>query len=396
MSHNTVANLGTGGDTFNTVDLALNTYPTNGKVPSACIYVSPNDTTAPTPVTDTNPLPVDGTVAATQSGTWTVGLSAAQTLATVTTVGTVTTVSTVTNLSQLGGAAVPIGAGLEATAVRVTLPTDGTGKVSAAQSGTWNVTNVSGTVSLPTGASTSANQATEIASLASIDGKITACNTGAVVLTTSTASIGKLASNTGVTIGAVEIAAAQTLATVTTVSTVTNLSQLGGVAIAMNTGVRSTGTQRVTIATDDIVPASQSGTWTVQPGNTANTTAWLVNDNPVTSGGLSVSSFLSTAAVQSTSVKASAGQVYSVEFFNINATPVYVRLYNNASADSGAGTPVWRGIVPGNTAAAGFVKTWDKGLAFGTGIAMRCTGAIADADTTALAANTVIGNVCYK
>jgi hypothetical protein len=70
--------------------------------------------------------------------------------------------------------------------------------------------------------------------------------------------------------------------TVTTVSTVTNLSQLGGTAIAMNTGTRSTGTQRVTIATDDVVPASQSGTWTVQPGNTANTTAWKVDGSAVT------------------------------------------------------------------------------------------------------------------
>jgi hypothetical protein len=52
-----------------------------------------------------------------------VELAAAQTLATV---------STVTNLSQLGGAAVPIGAGLEATAIRVTLPTNGTGIVGLA------------------------------------------------------------------------------------------------------------------------------------------------------------------------------------------------------------------------------------------------------------------------
>jgi len=53
---------------------------------------------------------------------------------------------------------------------------------------------------------------------------ITACNTGAVVLASGT---------------------------VTTVSTVTNLSQLGGVAISMNEGVVGTGVQRVTIATDD-------------------------------------------------------------------------------------------------------------------------------------------------
>lgn len=101
----------------------------------------------------------------------------------------------------------------------------------------------------------------------------------AVVLGAGSAAIGKLAANSGVTIGAVEMAAAQTLSTVTTVSTVTNLAQMAGQAIALNTGVRSAGTQRVTIATDDIVPASQSGTWTVQPGNTANTTPWLVKTN---------------------------------------------------------------------------------------------------------------------
>src|SRR5436190_9645952 len=97
-------------------------------------------------------------------------------------------------------------------------------------------------------------------------------------LPAGTNAIGKLAANSGVTIGAIEIAAAQTLATV---STVTNLSQLGGTAVAMNTGTRSAGTQRVTIATDDVVPASQSGTWTVQPGNTANTTAWKVDASSV-------------------------------------------------------------------------------------------------------------------
>ena len=61
----------------------------------------------------------------------------------------------------------------------------------------------------------------------------------------------------------------------TTVSTVTSLTQMNGAAISMGTGVRGAGVQRVTISTDDVVPASQSGTWTVQPGNTANTTPWL-------------------------------------------------------------------------------------------------------------------------
>lgn len=50
------------------------------------------------------------------------------------------------------------GNGVAASALRVTLASDSTGVVAATQSGTWNVTNVSGTVSLPTGAATAAKQ----------------------------------------------------------------------------------------------------------------------------------------------------------------------------------------------------------------------------------------------
>lgn len=76
---------------------------------------------------------------------------------------------------------------------------------------------------------------------------------------------------------------------------------INGSAPAFGTGVRSTSVLRVTVATDDVVPisdnsgsltvdnggtfavqAAQSGTWTVQPGNTANTTAWKVDGSAVT------------------------------------------------------------------------------------------------------------------
>lgn len=65
---------------------------------------------------------------------------------------------------------------------------------------------------LPASASTSANQTTIIGHvdgietlLETIDGKITSCNTGAVVLAAGSATIGKLASNSGVDIGDVDI-----------------------------------------------------------------------------------------------------------------------------------------------------------------------------------------------
>jgi hypothetical protein len=76
------------------------------------------------------------------------------------------------------------GGGTESGAQRVTIASDSTGVLSvddnggsltvdgtiaATQSGTWNVTNVSGTVSLPTGASTLAEQQTQTTALQLID-----------------------------------------------------------------------------------------------------------------------------------------------------------------------------------------------------------------------------------
>jgi hypothetical protein len=90
---------------------------------------------------------------------------------------------------------------------------------------------------LPTGAATAARQDTGNTSLSSIDGKVTACNTGAVVLAAGTAAFGKLAANSGVTIGAVEIASAQTLATVTTVGTVTTVTTCSTVTTLTGSGI---------------------------------------------------------------------------------------------------------------------------------------------------------------
>ena len=58
------------------------------------------------------------------------------------------------------------------------LTVDGT--VAATQSGTWNITNISGTVSLPTGAATSANQTTEITALQLLDNVVNTAGSAAV------------------------------------------------------------------------------------------------------------------------------------------------------------------------------------------------------------------------
>ncbi len=56
--------------------------------------------------------------------------------------------------------------------------------------------------------------------------------------------------------GTWNIGTVTTVTTVSTVTAVTNLAQMGGAAISMDTGARDAGTQRVTIATNDVVPVN--------------------------------------------------------------------------------------------------------------------------------------------
>jgi hypothetical protein len=147
----------------------------------------------------------------------------------------------------------------------------GTFATQAAQSGTWNI----GTVTTLTGITNALPAGTNLLGKIGID-QTTVGTTNAVSLAqlgANTIATGNGASSTGV------LRVAQVNDGTGVLATVTSLTQFNGNAIALNTGTRSAGTLRVTIATDDIVPASQSGTWTMQPGNTANTTAWMFKGN---------------------------------------------------------------------------------------------------------------------
>lgn len=197
----------------------------------------------------------------------------------------------------------------------------------------------------------------------------------------------------GAGIPRVTVSSDSSLATVSTVSTVTSLTQMNGAAISMGTGVRGAGVQRVTIATDDIVPASQSGTWTVQPGNTANTTPWLTTNIPATSGGETIFHLISAATTNATNVKASAGQLYGWSIFNTNAAVRYVKLHNTAGTPT-AGTGVVYTIAVPATGGTNFSVT--NGIAFSTGIGITTVTDTADAGTTAVGASDLVINLHYK
>lgn len=125
---------------------------------------------------------------------------------------------------------------------------------SASQSGTWNINNISGTISLPTGASTAAKQpALGTAGTASAD-----------VIT-----VQGIAGMTAVKVdgsGSTQPVSGTVAVTQSTSPWVDNIAQINGVTPLMGNGVTGTGSQRVTIASDNTaftVNAAQSGTWNI-------------------------------------------------------------------------------------------------------------------------------------
>lgn len=103
--------------------------------------------------------------------------------------------------------------------------------------------------------------------------------------------------------------------------------------------------------------------------------------------------FTAAATTNGASVKASAGRVIGYMLYNTTASVKFFRFYNKASAPTvGTDSPYFVVAVPPNSTAA---TDLEGGIAFTTGIAIACTGAVADLDTTVTAANDVIGAVFY-
>jgi hypothetical protein len=265
------------------------------------------------------------------------------------------------------------------------------------------VTVTAATLPLPSGAATSAKQDTGNTSLSSIDGKITACNTGAVVVSSSALPSGASTAAKQPALGTAGSASADVL-TVQGIASMTalkvdgsgstqpvsgtvaatqsgswslaanqsvNVAQINGVTPLMGNGVTGTGSQRVTIASDNTafsVNAVQSGTWTVQPGNAANTTAWLVTEVPPSGSTNANSSLASTALEASHVIKASAGRLFQLTGVNTKSSAQYIQVFNSASVPADSTAPVLLAYV-----GAGANFSWDFGAIgryFSTGISV--------------------------
>jgi hypothetical protein len=157
-------------------------------------------------------------------------------------------------------------------------------------------------------------------------------------------------------------------------------------------GVRPLGAQAA-------LPVSQVGTATVsftQPALVAGTAA--VGDvgqqyRANATGAASGTHLVSAASTNATVVKAGAGRLLGFVLTNNAAAKVYVKFHNQTTTPT-AGTGVVRsfGIPAGGT----ITFSLEGGIAFSAGIALTTVTGAADADTTAVAASDIVGDIFFS
>jgi hypothetical protein len=146
----------------------------------------------------------------------------------------------------------------------------------------------------------------------------------------------------------------------------------------------------VVVTSAPTTAVSQSGTWTVQPGNTANTTPWLVKNQSVT-----VSS--QTALTTTATVSSAAGSANGGSFLNLNSSPAYIQIFDTTGAVTlGTTVPTFVQPIPANATAANgsaFVFSIVGGVTISNGIKIAATTTATGLTTVSTA---LIGYFTYR
>lgn len=331
---------------------------------------------------------------------------------TIDSLSTVTVVSAVTNITNTVTVSGVKGGGTELGALRVTLANDSTGLLSVDDNGgsltiDGTLTGITNTVSIQdNGGSISVDDnggsltidgtlagITNTVSIQDNGGSISVDDNGGTLTVDGTITgVTNTVTISGVTGGGTELGVLRvTLANDST----------GLISIDDNGGSLTIDGTLTGITNTVTVESAQKGTWTIQPGNTANTTPWLVSQTPATSGGLSTYRVISANTTADALIKATAGQVYAWVITNVNASARTVKLYNSTSTPtSGGTTPLVTLVIPGNSSAnsqaGGETFATASGITFSNGIGIGIVTGSADSATGAVATGDVVCNVFYK
>jgi len=219
----------------------------------------------------------------------------------------------------------------------------------ATQSGAWNITNITGSVTLPSGASTSANQATAIAALGT--NTLTTPHTCSVVGYSIAGCLGSIfdtlsgpvpvnvngtpTAQTGLTPG--------TPQTGTIVAANVDTTSIGGTAVSRNAGAADNGTQRTSAAFNNVA---------------------YLTPTPL--------SF--AASGDNTVITRTTGTIKVYGMFFTCAAPVTVNIKNGAGTSLTNGMPLVSTFMLPIQSEPYFVTTSTNNLVINLGVAGQCSG----------------------
>jgi hypothetical protein len=188
---------------------------------------------------------------------------------------------------------------------------------------------------------------------------------------------------------------------------------VGGSTLAtdqMLTGAHVQRVELVTVTADALndvntsnpLPVSDAGgNISIDDGGNVITVDGVVTANlaPVTSGGLTVKTTVSTAAVLLANIKPSGGQLYGYSAFSIDSVPVYIKFHDKATTPATGETVKFKVAIPAAATAANgsfIAESFPNGIPFTDGIGIEVTKTFVDASAAALEADEVIITLYYK
>ena len=113
-------------------------------------------------------------------------------------------------------------------------------------------------------------------------------------------------------------------------------------------------------------------------------------------GALAVHKFISAATTNNTFIKKGGGSVYGFTFYNQSASPVWVRLFDKASAPVDADISIMSFVIPAANNGGAITISLPVGISFKLGIGFNVTDGGNDGNTGATVANEVFGSIFWK
>ena len=165
-----------------------------------------------------------------------------------------------------------------------------------------------------------------------------------------------------------------------------------GTGATWNIGTGGLGTPSTPLSVGGPTPGASQPPIIVAPSGPALPVS--IPTSAVVIGGVTKYRVMTTASTNAAGVKAAPGNLYGAKLTNTSSGLRYVKFYDMATAPTvGTSTPILTVVLAAN---GGSFPPLEQPIPFFLGIAYAITEGVADSDTTATAANDVVGTLLYQ